>query len=103
MPRWPEEQCPLLPVWADPLAKLVRAGLLSCEGEHDGAVKNLVEAITGFEAADISLYAMGGRRCQGRLIAGPRGRELVREAEEGMTGQGIKRPDQIARVLAPGN
>ncbi len=90
-------------LWADPLAKLVRADLDACEGERDRAVEQLVEAIAGFEAAEMSPYARGARRCWGHLIAGPRGRELVDEAEEWMTGQGIKRPDRIARVLAPGS
>ncbi len=59
--------------------------------------------IAGFEAAEMSLYAMGARRCWGNLIAGPGGRDLVDEAEEWMTGQGIKRPDRITKVLAPGS
>ncbi len=89
--------------WADPLAKLVRAGLYASEGDHDRAEELLVAALAGFEAAEMTAYATVSRRCWGRLIGGPKGRELAREAEAWMTGQEIRRPDRMANILAPGN
>ncbi len=89
--------------WADPLAQLVRAGLMASESDQDRAEELLVAAVDCFEAAEMTLHAMVSRRCWGRLIGGPKGRELVREAEEWMTGQDIRCPDRMASILAPGS
>jgi hypothetical protein len=49
----------------------------------------------------MKLYAAGARRRLGTL-QGDRGRALVREAEEWMTGQTIRNPRFMTRMIAPG-
>jgi serine/threonine protein kinase len=88
--------------WADPLARLIRAGALTIEDRFEEAADLLVDAIEGFEAADMSLHAMSALRCRGLLVGGESGAELVGQAEAWMSEQGIKRPECMTRVIAPG-
>jgi serine/threonine protein kinase/tetratricopeptide (TPR) repeat protein len=88
--------------WADPLALLIRAGMLAAEGQAEEAADLLIDAIDGFEAADMALYAMAAQRCRGLLIGGHSGTELVQQAHAWMTEQQIKSPERITAVLAPG-
>jgi hypothetical protein len=50
----------------------------------------------------MKLYAALARRRLGMLRNDDRGRELVREADAWMAGQGIKKPARMARLIAPG-
>ena len=88
--------------WADALASLVCAGILSLSGERWPAARELETAITGLDAADMKLYAAAARRSLG-LLRGSSDREgLLRQGEDWMKAQNIERPDRLARVLAPG-
>ena len=92
--------------WATAKAKLLRAGIavagrIGGEGtEH--AVSLLREAIAGFDAADMALYAAAARRCLGALLGGDEGRGLVRAADAWMMSETIKNPVRMTALLAPG-
>jgi tetratricopeptide (TPR) repeat protein len=87
--------------WATPKAKLLRAGIAVREST-ERAVSLLREAVTGFDAADMALYAAASRRSLGVLLGGDEGRELVRAADAWMTSESIKNPARMTAMFAPG-
>ena len=87
--------------WGAPLALLVRAGIAATRGEV-GALGLLDRAEAGLRAAEMSLHLAATRRRRGELIGGDQGRKLVDESNAWMTGQGIRNPDRMSRLLAPG-
>jgi eukaryotic-like serine/threonine-protein kinase len=88
--------------WSNPLAVLLRAGVAQVRDRKDEAVRLLESAAIGFDAANERMYAAAARRQRGRLLGGDEGRGLVRAAEEIMTSEGVRHPDRIAHMLAPG-
>jgi hypothetical protein len=88
--------------WADALAALARAGAAKLSGDGEGAARELDEALAGFEAQEMKLYAAVVRMRQGQLRGGTEGAALVAQAEAWMRGQGIVRPERFAAMLAPG-
>ena len=88
--------------WARPWVALIRAGLTGLRGDRDRAAELCVVARTGFEAVQMHLYAAAARRRLGQLIGGDEGQSLIAEADAWMNAQRIKRPDRMARMLAPG-
>jgi len=50
----------------------------------------------------MALFATAARRARGEVLGGETGRALVAEADAWMTAQSIRRPDRMARMLAPG-
>ena len=87
--------------WADPLARLVRAGIPSAGGDQQQAQEHLVAATAGFERADMELHAAVGRLRRGQL-SGSDGRRLVRDADRWMAAQGVENVGRLADVIAPG-
>lgn len=88
--------------WSNPLAILIRAGLAKRRGDDSRAATLISQAIEGFEASDMALYAAGARRRLGEVLGGDRGRELLNQADEWMSRQQIKNPAAYANLLAPG-
>jgi hypothetical protein len=88
--------------WGSPLAFLLRAGAAATRGEHERALPLLESAEAGLSAADMALHAVVCRRRRGELLGGDAGRELVAAADAWMAGQGIRRPERMAAMLAPG-
>ena len=88
--------------WANPLAGLLRAGVANSRCRPDDAIRRLSDAADGFDAAGMRMYAAAARRQRGRLLGGDEGRELIRRADEFMTTEGVREPDRIAHMLAPG-
>jgi hypothetical protein len=88
--------------WANPLALLIHAGLAKRHG-HDSRAASLVsQAIEGFETSDMKLYAATARRRLGEIIGGDAGVELVRQADDWMNKQEIRKPEAVANLMAPG-
>jgi eukaryotic-like serine/threonine-protein kinase len=84
-------------------AKLLRAGIAVTRREStESAVSLLHEAIAGFDAADMALYAAATRRCLGALLGGDEGRQLLLGADAWMTSEMIKNPARMTAMLAPG-
>ncbi|MBV8232746.1 MAG: AAA family ATPase [Planctomycetaceae bacterium] len=88
--------------WTDALARLIRAGAASVQGDPDRAVHFLTVAAEGFEACGLELFAAATRRQLGRLLGGDEGRTLIARADDWMAGQAIRRPDRMTACLAPG-
>jgi hypothetical protein len=88
--------------WAEALAQLVSAGVAM--GRHDaGGARQLLEDAAGrLEAAGLRLHAAAARRRLGERVAGDRGHRLVEQADAWMKGQGVRRPDRMTALLAPG-
>ena len=78
--------------WAIPFVGLVRGAIAHQRSQPDVAAALAKEAIKGFEAADMRLYAAAARRRLGETISGEKGRALVAEADEWMADQGFKNP-----------
>ncbi|MBL8969366.1 MAG: AAA family ATPase, partial [Myxococcales bacterium] len=88
--------------WIDPLAELLRAGLLRAQGQTPAAILRLRAAITGFHAQRMALYAATAERQLGILLADDEGQRLRAGAESWMATQTVRDPAALARVFAPG-
>jgi serine/threonine protein kinase len=88
--------------WGDPLALLLRAGAAATRGEAERALTFLESAEAGFVAADMALHAAVARRRRGELSGGDTGHGLVAAADAWMGTQGIKSPQRMTAMLAPG-
>ncbi len=88
--------------WGAPLALLVHAGVAATRGDGGAALGRLARAESGLRAAKMALHLAAARRRQGELIGGDGGRALVEESNAWMTGQGIRNPDRMSAMLAPG-
>jgi len=88
--------------WSKPYATLLRAGVAEQRGDDGKATRLLSEAVQMFERAEMRLYAAAARRRLGEKVGGERGQQLIAEADAWMAGQKIKKPEALARMLAPG-
>jgi len=88
--------------WGDALARLLLAGIASIRGDPGEAVAHLASAEEMLEAADMALYASVSRSRRGVLTAGEAGRALAASAADAMRAQGIRDPDRMADMWAPG-
>lgn len=87
--------------WGLPLVESIRAGVAAVRGDMDGSRALYESAVRNFEKAEMSLYAAAARRRLGEVTGGDTGRELIAAADGWMRGQGVKRPERLARVLTP--
>ena len=88
--------------WATPFVELVHAGLLVVYRQRERAIHSLRAAEQGFRAVDMALYGAAARRRCGQLLGGDAGEQLIASADQAMAEQGVRRPERMARVLAPG-
>ncbi|MBI3838184.1 MAG: hypothetical protein HY288_09670 [Planctomycetia bacterium] len=88
--------------WAAAFGISIRAALAYLNGGTDAARQLLAEAVSEFEAVDMNLYAAAGRRRLGQLVDGAEGRALIEQADAWMAGQGIRNPERMTAMLAPG-
>ena len=63
---------------------------------------DLDTAITQLEAADCRAYLAAAKRQKGLFIGRDEGAQLVQEADDWFTYQGVKNPERFANMLAPG-
>ena len=88
--------------WSDPLAELLRAGLAAVDGERERAAAAAEAALVGLRAADMALHAAAAARQLGVLRGGDEGEAARGRADAWMRAQGVRRPDRLAALLAPG-
>jgi eukaryotic-like serine/threonine-protein kinase len=88
--------------WSNPLANLTYAALAKQSGDTLRATTLARQAVDGFEAADMALYAAAARRKVGELLAGDEGRQLINDSEAWMTKQQIMNPAAVSNMMAPG-
>lgn len=84
---------------AQPLGKVLRAGLSMLRGEVNVAQRHLKAAIVGFDGAGMTLHATCARRAAARH---DRNGGMLELAERLIRMQGVARPDRWTAVLAPG-
>lgn len=88
--------------WSNPFVPLLRGAAATLRRDTAAAAGLLRASAAAFEAVDMSLYAGVSRRRLGQLLGGDEGGRLVADADAAMMARGIKRPDRVADVLAPG-
>jgi len=88
--------------WAKPFAMLIHATVAQRRSQSDQAGTLLSQAIQSFENSGMNLYAAAARRRLGETLGDARGRQLITQADEWMTGQRIKAPELLTRMLVPG-
>ena len=88
--------------WSNPLANLINAGLAKRRGDDSQAAALVSQAVEGFEASDMKLYAATARRRLGETLGGDGGHELIKQADDWMSKQEIKNPAKVANLMAPG-
>ena len=88
--------------WAEPHASLLRSSIAAAKGDDRAAVRCARAALRGDERADMGLYAATARRRLGELVGGDEGRALEKASAAWMTEQGIRRPERMTAMLAPG-
>lgn len=89
--------------WADALAALLEAGLQARSGNAQAALTNLDSAIERFEALGMVLHAAVARRRRSEINA-ERGRSVPLSVVDQflVDNHGIKAPERVAAMLAPG-
>jgi hypothetical protein len=85
-----------------PAAHLLRAGVAQLRGQRERAVAALQEAARGFSEAEMLLHACAARRQLGRLIDGDEGRTLAADADAWLAHEGVRNPERLVAMLAPG-
>jgi len=60
------------------------------------------QAIEGFAASDMALYAATARRRLGEILGGDRGGALVNQADDWLSKQQIRNPAAVANLMVPG-
>jgi hypothetical protein len=88
--------------WSNPLANMTYAALAKQRDTAARATALTQQAVEGFEAVDMALYAAAARRRLGELLLGDEGRRLIAESEAWMTKQQIKNPAAVSNMMAPG-
>ena len=88
--------------WAKPFAMLIHATVAQRRSQSEQARTSLSQAIQGFENSGMNLYATAARRRLGETLGDARGRQLITQADAWMTGQRIKAPELMTRMLVPG-
>jgi tetratricopeptide (TPR) repeat protein len=88
--------------WATALAVFIRACAAACESRSGEAVELLRWALQRFEAVDMNLFAAACRRRLGQLTGGSESRKKIEQADAWMARQGIKNPERMTAMMAPG-
>jgi len=88
--------------WAHGLALGLRAGIAMTRGRQPAAATLLATAIVQLNQVEMGMHAATGQLVWGRLVGGSEGQQSIERAEAWMRGQGIARPDRVARTVYPG-
>ncbi len=88
--------------WAEPLARLRQAAAAATCGQWEATVTLLEQAETGFDAAHMTLYAAAARRRRGEVTGGEAGTRLIADADDRARSEGIRNPERLTTMLAPG-
>ncbi len=88
--------------WGTALSHLLRAQIAHLEGNSDAAVSALDAAMADATATEMQLIAQVASRSKGRLIGGDEGDSLVRRGDEWLRESGVRIPERLCRMFAPG-
>jgi hypothetical protein len=87
--------------WSAPIAKLILAAV-AAQRRSDAAIACLKDAVAGFDAAEMSLYAAAARMRLGALVGGDEGRAHLDAARATFEEQRVTNVERMVRMLAPG-
>jgi hypothetical protein len=90
------------PVWARGASHQIRAALAFATGDLDRAVRELGLAVEALEADDLYLFSQCARYRRGHLVGGDEGASELAAVRDWMQAQGIRDPEKMAGVHAPG-
>lgn len=88
--------------WALGLAAMIHAGVAWQRGAPQRAIEHLRAAEEQFRASGMALNAAVARYRRGELTGGDEGRRSTAAAAAAMAREGVRRPDRLAAMLAPG-
>jgi hypothetical protein len=86
----------------DALAATLRAALCARKRDAQGAQRELLRALSGFEAAAMALHAAVARYALGEVEGGDAGRAKREASETWMRAQGVAAPERMRAMLLPG-
>jgi hypothetical protein len=85
-----------------PAAHSILGTIAAQQRDLKTAIGELRQAAHGYDAADMAMHAAATRMRLGRLVGGDEGARLEREAEAWMSERGVRRPERLTAMLAPG-
>jgi hypothetical protein len=88
--------------WADPLAELVLAAVAFARDRRETAIAHLESAERLATDEQMAMFAAAARWQRGQLLGGAEGLAMIAEAEAQMKAAGVKCPQPMAAMLAPG-
>ena len=88
--------------WGDAMASLLRAGILAARGAWEAAEEQFREAESALQSREYAHLRRCVTRGRGELTQRSAGKELIESTDRDMAGQGIRRPERFADMLAPG-
>jgi eukaryotic-like serine/threonine-protein kinase len=89
---------PVTRLWGE----LVRAGLYASKGRTERAVTTLEPLVNAFEQTSSHLHAACARWRLGETVGGDRGAALIDAAQRWFRGEGVRRPERLVAMMAPG-
>jgi len=84
------------------MASLLRAGILAARGAWEAAEEQFREAESALQSREYAHLRRCVTRGRGDLTQRSAGKELIESTDRDMAGQGIRRPERFADMLAPG-
>jgi hypothetical protein len=84
------------------LALLIRAAVAASRAHQPQALHLLVEAARELEACDMQSFAAAARYRAGRILGGEEGQSRADVALDWLRSAGVKRPERLVALLAPG-
>ena len=88
--------------WSSVSGALLRAGILHLQGDVEAAVTKLRETIERAKRADMALHRAAAEWILAQALSGDDGSRLRATAETWMNQQGVRNPQRLAAMLAPG-
>lgn len=88
--------------WAAALACLLRACAAQITGDAPKAIALFSQAEDRLMQSGMTLHAAVARRRLGRLVGGMAGSRLIGESDAWMLASGVREPDRLAEIFAPG-
>lgn len=88
--------------WSLPQAELAYAGIAKLRGRTAESLEHVQRAVTGFDAAGMTLFAAAARFHHGTLRGGAEGDRERDTAQAALAAIGVRAPERYARLVAPG-
>jgi serine/threonine protein kinase/tetratricopeptide (TPR) repeat protein len=88
--------------WSNPFAALLRATVAHRRGNRDLAAELLHVADAGFGLTNMELFQMSARMRLAQVVANDEARQTILDVENWMHERGIRQPQRIVAVIAPG-